>query len=113
MLLALVFVLLGVATFTALGLWLGGTLSSEMVLALSNTIWFIMLGAAGYSAIADDLSSTMSFLLNLVPSVALATGLREALAGEFNWFALLVLVGWTTVGALAAKKFFSFTIKGD
>lgn len=113
LLLALIFVLLGVATFTALGLWLGGTLSSEMVLALSNTIWFIMLGAAGYSAIADDLSSTMSFLLNLVPSVALATGLREALAGEFNWFALLVLVGWTTVGALAAKKFFSFTIKGD
>ncbi|WP_297846519.1 ABC transporter permease, partial [uncultured Corynebacterium sp.] len=31
----------GVAAFTAMGLLLGGTLSSEVVLALANLIWFL------------------------------------------------------------------------
>ncbi len=42
--LALFTLVLGVASFTALGLLLGGTLSSEMVLAVANLIWFILMG---------------------------------------------------------------------
>ena len=40
---------LGVATFTALGLLLGGTFSSEVVLAVANLIWFLLLGAVGWA----------------------------------------------------------------
>ena len=39
----IVALILGVAAFTALGLLLGGTMSSEVVLAVSNLIWFILL----------------------------------------------------------------------
>lgn len=113
LIIAAIFVILGVACFTSLGLLLGGTLSSEMVLALANTIWFVLLGAVGYATIAADISARAQTLLQLIPSVALAAGLRESFAGGVDWFAIVVLAAWAVGGAIAARKFFSFTIKGD
>ncbi|MDK6301076.1 ABC transporter permease [Corynebacterium sp. UMB9976] len=110
---AVIFLILGVGCFTSLGLLLGGTLSSEMVLALANTIWFVLLGAVGYSTVASDLGPQAQTLLQLIPSVALAAGLEESFAGGVDWFAIVVLAVWAIVGAVAARKLFSFTIKGD
>lgn len=110
---AVIFLILGVGCFTSLGLLLGGTLSSEMVLALANTIWFVLLGAVGYSTVASDLGPQAQTLLQLIPSVALAAGLEESFAGGIDWFAIVVLALWAVGGALAARKLFSFTIKGD
>lgn len=110
---AAIFLILGVGCFTSLGLLLGGTLSSEMVLALANTIWFVLLGAVGYSTVASDLGPQAQTLLQLIPSVALAAGLEESFAGGVDWFAIVVLAVWAIVGAVAARKLFSFTIKGD
>ena len=110
---AVIFLILGVGCFTSLGLLLGGTLSSEMVLALANTIWFVLLGAVGYSTVASDLGPQAQTLLQLIPSVALAAGLEESFAGGVDWFAIIVLAVWAIVGAVAARKLFSFTIKGD
>ncbi len=110
---AVIFLILGVGCFTSLGLLLGGTLSSEMVLALANTIWFVLLGAVGYSTVASDPGAQAQTLLQLIPSVALAAGLEESFAGGVDWFAIVVLALWAVGGALATRKLFSFTIKGD
>lgn len=110
---ALVFILLGVATFTALGLLLGGTLSSELVLALGNTIWFLLMGAAVLSAMDPDLPEVVDYVLMVVPSVALTDGLVDAAAGTFNVVAVLVLAAWGVVGGLLASRFFSFTMDDD
>ena len=87
----LLFVVVGVAAFTSLGLLLGGTLSSEMTLALANTLWFVLLGAAAFVTMVPDLSGLPRTLLGLFPSVALTDGLRDAGHGSFNTFACGVL----------------------
>ncbi|OFS23168.1 ABC transporter permease [Corynebacterium sp. HMSC04H06] len=105
-LLALVILLFGVATFTALGLILGGTLSSEIVLALANLIWFLLLGVVGWTMYSQGLGS--NGLLNVVPTVALAGGLADAFAGDLPWVQMLVLAAWAGAASLAAAKWFRF-----
>lgn len=97
---------LGVAAFTALGLLLGGTLSSEVVLAVSNLIWFILLGTVGWVMFSQGLGD--NGLFTLVPTVAMAAGLDTALNGSFPGFELLVLAGWAAVASVAAVRWFRF-----
>ncbi|MDU0477749.1 ABC transporter permease [Staphylococcus chromogenes] len=104
---ALIVLWLGVMSFTALGLMLGGRLSSEAVLASANLVWFLLLGAAGYAQFraGGDLHTALS----LVPSVAFTHALTSALAGAIAWFDLAVLGGWAVVASVAAIKLFRFT----
>ncbi|MDK6577127.1 hypothetical protein QP281_24965, partial [Escherichia coli] len=44
----LITLLFGVAAFTAMGLLMGGTLRSELVLALANLIWIAFMGIVGW-----------------------------------------------------------------
>ncbi|KAB3523681.1 multidrug ABC transporter permease [Corynebacterium sp. zg254] len=111
---ALIIGVVGVAAFTSLGLFLGGTLSSEMVLALGNTIWFIFMGAAAYVTMATELSESATRFLMLIPSVALMEGLQDAFTdGAFNILAFVILAGWGVLGAGLALKTFSFTMNSD
>jgi len=98
--------ILGVSTFTALGLLLGGTLSSEIVLALANLIWFVLLGVVGWVLYSHGLGN--DGLLTLVPTVALAGGLADAIDGVFPGMEILVLIGWTTLASFAAVRWFRF-----
>ena len=98
--------ILGVAAFTALGLLLGGTMSSEVVLAVSNLIWFILLGTVGWVMYSQGLGD--NGLLTLVPTVAMASGLDTALTGGFPGSELLVLAGWAAVASFAAVRWFRF-----
>ena len=102
----IVALILGVAAFTALGLLLGGTMSSEVVLAVSNLIWFILLGTVGWVMYSQGLGD--NGLLTLVPTVAMASGLDTALTGGFPEFELLVLAGWAAVASFAAVRWFRF-----
>ena len=97
---------LGVATFTALGLLPGGTFSSEVVLAVANLIWFLLLGAVGWAMFSQGLGD--NGVLSLVPTVAMAAGLDTALNGSFPGIELLVLVGWAAVASFAAVRWFRF-----
>ena len=97
---------LGVATFTALGLLLGGTFSSEVVLAVANLIWFLLLGAVGWAMFSQGLGD--NGVLTLVPPVARAAGLDTALIGSFPGIELLVLVVWAAVASFAAVRWFRF-----
>lgn len=111
----IIMLLLGVTTFTSFGLLLGGTLSSEMVLALANTIWFILLGTAVYvTMMGDSLAVIPRYALMLIPSVALSEGFHSAVTGSgINMWSLAVLIVWTFFGVVAARKLFRFTMESD
>lgn len=99
---------LGTATFGGLGLLLGGTLKAEIVLALANILWFVMLGVASLVLMSDDLPSAVSLLARAVPSGALSEALTRALAGGIDWYGVAVLAVWGGVSGWLATRFFRF-----
>ncbi|MFC8530545.1 ABC transporter permease [Nocardia sp. NPDC057227] len=99
---------LGTATFAALGLLLGGTLRAEIVLALANILWFVMLGIASVHFAAGSVPDAVHTLVRLVPSGALAVALEEAMRGAVDWLGLVVLAVWGLVGGAAAVRWFRF-----
>ena len=100
---------LGSVAFSAMGLLLGGTLRAEIVLALANLIWFVLIGGAGLAIGVVDLPSAVADLLVVVPSYALTSALGTALAGGVPALAALSLVLWTAVCGGFAVRHFSFT----
>ncbi|WP_293791471.1 ABC transporter permease [uncultured Corynebacterium sp.] len=111
---ALLTAVVGVAAFTSLGMLLGGTLSSELVLALGNTIWFVLLGAAVYATMTTPAGESVNGFLMAVPSVALMEGFHTAVeTGSCNLVALASLLAWAVVGTGLALKFFRFTMESD
>jgi ABC-2 type transport system permease protein len=99
-------VLLGAAAFGALGILVGGTLRAEIVLAVANVVWFVLLLAGGIVVPVADLPGPLSVVAAWLPSGALAEALRAALgAGEFPPAGpLLVLAGWAVVAGLVAAR---------
>ncbi|WP_107657869.1 ABC transporter permease [Nocardia suismassiliense] len=99
---------LGTATFAAMGLLLGGTLKAEVVLALANILWFVMLGIASVVFASDDLPAAVNVLARLVPSGALAVGLEDAMRSTVDWFGIAVLAAWGAVSGILAARYFRF-----
>ncbi|MEV6769169.1 ABC transporter permease [Nocardia sp. NPDC051030] len=102
-----VVIALGTATFAALGLLLGGTLKAEIVLALANILWFIMLGTASLVMI-DDLPTAVSLIARTIPSGALAECLDQALRTSIDWYGIAVLAAWGSLSGWLATRFFRF-----
>ena len=69
---ALLLVLLGCAAFGALGILLGGTLRAEIVLAVANLVWFVLLLAGGIVVPLDRLPGAAA------PRSARAAAVRRA-----------------------------------
>nr|WP_083467358.1 ABC transporter permease [Kibdelosporangium sp. MJ126-NF4]CEL22620.1 ABC-type multidrug transport system, permease component [Kibdelosporangium sp. MJ126-NF4]CTQ89762.1 ABC-type multidrug transport system, permease component [Kibdelosporangium sp. MJ126-NF4] len=96
---------LGALTFGALGVLLGGTLRAELVLALANVIWFVLLLAGGIIVRAGSLPSGFAAVVELLPSGALTEGIDRALnGGGPGWQPLVVLVAWGVVAAAVAAR---------
>lgn len=104
--LALVVLFIGVAAFSALGLLMGGTMSSELVLALGNLIWVVLVGIVGWVLWSQGLDAAGWW--SLVPSVALASGLTVAFDGSLPWMQIIVLLAWAGAASAAAAKWFRF-----
>jgi ABC-2 type transport system permease protein len=102
---AVLLVLAGTAAFGALGVLLGGVLRAEVVLAVANMVWLVLVVAGGIVLSVDSLPGPLSWLAQALPSGALAEGLRAALVdGVTPWGAVAVLVIWAAAaGALAAR----------
>lgn len=100
---------LGSVAFSSMGLLLGGTLRAEIVLALANLIWFVLIGAAGLAIGVAELSDRLHDFLVVVPSYALTSALVTATDGGFPAVAALALAGWTAVCGALAVRHFSFT----
>ncbi|MQA07638.1 MAG: multidrug ABC transporter permease [Pseudonocardiaceae bacterium] len=76
---AVALVLLGTLSFGALGVLLGGALKAEIVLALANVIWFVLLLAGGILLMPGSLPAGLAEIVSLLPSGALTEGLHTAL----------------------------------
>jgi ABC-2 type transport system permease protein len=103
---ALLLVLLGCAAFGSLGILLGGSLRAEITLAVANLVWFVLLLAGGIVVPLGMLPRPLAGVGAVLPSGALAEGLRTALsAGQAPSAAqVLVLVGWTVVASALALR---------
>jgi len=107
---ALVLVLVGTVAFVALGLLLAGTLRAEATLAVANLVYLVLLLLGGIVVPLSVFPEQAQRLLELLPSAALADGLREALGSgqPSGWpvSQLAVLAVWAVcAGVLAARTF--------
>lgn len=101
---AVVLLVLGTLAFGALGVLLGGALRAEAVLALANIVWFVLLLAGGILLAPSSLPSGLARVVELLPSGALAEGMRAALVdGSFAPGPMLVLAVWAVVAGAVAS----------
>src|ERR1700753_3925184 len=101
-------VLLGTAAFSGFALLLAGTLRAEATLAAANLIYVILLGIGGVVFPLTKLPPGARSLLELLPTGALSTGLRDVLAhaAAFPVRDVVTLAVWAVAGiALAARLF--------
>ncbi|OAP26438.1 MULTISPECIES: ABC transporter permease [Amycolatopsis] len=102
---AVVLLVLGTLAFGALGVLLGGALRAEAVLALANIVWFVLLLAGGILLAPSALPSGVGGVVSLLPSGALAEGMRAALVdGQFPLGPAAVLVVWAAVAGVLATR---------
>jgi ABC-2 type transport system permease protein len=99
-------VLLGCAAFAALGILLGGTLRAEVVLAAANAVWLVLLLAGGIVVPLDRLPGPLAAVAALLPSGALAEGLRVTLTTGAAPGAgpVLVLLAWAVAATAVAVR---------
>ncbi|MGB3769845.1 MAG: ABC transporter permease [Rhodococcus sp. (in: high G+C Gram-positive bacteria)] len=100
---------LGTVTFSTMGLLLGGTLRAEIVLALANIAWFVMLGIGSVVFASEALPGGVRMIARLIPSGAMAETLEQAVAGRIDLVGILVLAVWAAVCGVWAGRKFSFT----
>lgn len=103
---AVLLLLLGCAAFGALGILLGGSLRAEITLAVANLVWFVLLFAGGIVVPVDQLPGALATIAALLPSGALAEGLRSTLAGGHppGLACVLVLLVWTGAATALAVR---------
>ncbi|MBV9059712.1 MAG: ABC transporter permease [Pseudonocardiales bacterium] len=102
---AALLILAGTAAFGALGVLLGGALRAEVVLAVANLVWLLLVVAGGIVLSVHTLPGALSAIAAALPSGALAEGLRTALvAGVTPWAALGVLLAWAAGAAILAAR---------
>jgi ABC-2 type transport system permease protein len=103
---ALLLAVLGTLSFGALGVLLGGALKAEVVLALANIVWFVLLLAGGIIVPPDSMPGALGDVVTLLPSGALTDGMHTALVdgGVPGWPVFAVLIGWGAVATLVATR---------
>ncbi|MFC5994243.1 ABC transporter permease [Pseudonocardia hispaniensis] len=103
---AVLLVLLGCAAFGSLGILLGGSVRAEVVLAVANLLWFVLLFAGGIVIPAAQLPGPLGTIATSLPSGALAEGLRTALVDGRapGLHPVLVLVIWAVLAALVSVR---------
>ena len=101
-------VLLGTAAFSGFALLLAGTLRAEATLAGANLIYVVLLGVGGVVFPLTKFPPAARSLLELLPTGALSTGLRDVLAhaSVFPARDALTLAVWAVIGIAAAARFF-------
>jgi ABC-2 type transport system permease protein len=100
-------VVLATAAFAALGLLLAGTLRAEATLAGANVVYLLLLGAGGIVIPLGEMPEAVQVWVELLPSAALAEGLRTALiAGGWPASDALILVSWLVLGTVATARWF-------
>lgn len=98
---------LGTWALAALGLLLAGLLRAEATLAAANLVFLLLLVGGGLFEQAPRFAGGLARLLEILPTAALADGLRSAWAGQpvaaGDW---VVLLGWALGGTLLTARAF-------
>lgn len=99
-------VLLGTFAFGALGVLVGGALRAEIVLALANAVWFVLLLVGGVALDPSTMPAGLREVVVLLPSGALAEGLYAVLGhgGTPVWECAIVLLVWAVAAAAVANR---------
>ncbi len=103
---ALLLVVLGCASFGALGILVGGTLRAEITLAVANLVWFVLLLVGGVVIPLAQLPGPLAAAAALLPSGALAEGLRTVLmtGAAPGLGPVVVLLAWAVMGGGVAVR---------
>jgi ABC-2 type transport system permease protein len=103
---ALLALVVGTATFAALGLFLAGVLRAEATLAAANLVYLLLL-AGGAVVLPSSSYGAFGHITEWLPSGALGDAMRHALLdGGIGWRDLGVLLAWGALGtALTARTF--------
>jgi ABC-2 type transport system permease protein len=104
---ALLLAIAGTAAFAGLGLLMAGTLRAEATLAAANLVYILLLVAGAVVVPLSSYPSAFRDVVTLLPSGALAEGLRQTLgSGSVSIGHLVVLVCWAVVAAAAGMRWF-------
>ncbi|WP_132994353.1 ABC transporter permease [Gordonia zhaorongruii] len=106
--LGVILIALGTIAFSTLGLLLGGTLKAEVVLALANLVWFVLLALASLTVFDEHVPAAVHWVARCSPSGALTEALRMALDSSVDLFGIGVLVAWSVIGGALAVRWFRF-----
>ncbi len=101
-------VVLGTATFSAMGLFFAGTLRAETTMAITNALFLLALLLGGLLVPGHQLPGLLGALASLLPTAALADLLRISLGASTGDVVqpLVVLVAWAVgMGILTARTF--------
>jgi ABC-2 type transport system permease protein len=105
---ALLTLLLGTSAFAALGLFVAGALRAEATLAAANLVYLLLM-AGGAVVLPASAYGSFGDVVTWLPSGALGEAVRAALgAAAVPWHDLLVLAGWTAVGAALTARTFTW-----
>ncbi|MGN0065159.1 MAG: ABC transporter permease [Nocardioides sp.] len=97
---------LGIAAFASLGLFIAGVLRAEATLAVANLVYLVLL-AGGAVVIPASYYGGVSHLVTWLPSGALGEAMRASLAsGTIDWAALVVLAAWAVLGTVLTTRTF-------
>ena len=89
---------------------LAGALRAEGVLALANLLWVVFLVLGGVIVPRTVLPDALAGVVGILPSAALADGLRAALStGAFSIGALVLLLAWGAVASAIASRTFRWS----
>lgn len=104
---AALLVLLGTAAFVGLGLLMAGTLRAEATLAAANLVFLLLVVGGGVVVPLSSYPDLAGDIAALLPSGALAEGLREVTSGDpLEWSRVVVLGCWAAAAAaLTARTF--------
>jgi ABC-2 type transport system permease protein len=103
---AVLLVVLAVATFVSWALALGGRLRAELTLGLANLVYVLLLVGGGLIIRVDRYPDAVQPIVQALPTGALGEGLRTAASGVVLGWPILVLLGWLAAGVLVARKAF-------
>jgi ABC-2 type transport system permease protein len=103
-----ILILLGTAAFSGLALLMAGTLRAEATLAAANLVYVVLLGVGGVVFPLTKFPAAARPVLELLPTGALSTGLRDVLAygAVFPVKDAVTLAVWAVAGITLAARYF-------
>lgn len=98
---------LAAAAWVSWALVLAGLLRAEAVLAIANGLFLLLILFGGVVVATSQMPDAVASVIDLLPSAALANGLRESLQqGGLPVLPVIVLLVWTAIGVLLARRSF-------